>query len=118
MTNPDNETGPDDTVEISLTDQLLSPTEPPSAETRPPLAEEWTSDDEDFQPIEGKRSRWTTGLGVALIFMVGVLCGAVLSHVLSPAPAPPTIYVLNDAGTGPTASPTPSGGPSLPTGNR
>ena len=118
MTTADHDASSDDTVSMTLADELLAPGEPTAgapAEPPPSAAGEW-ADDEDFQPIERKRNRWTTVLGVALIFMFGVLCGSILTHVLAPTPAPPTVYVLNGAGSAsttgsPSAAP-PSTGPS------
>lgn len=61
-------------------------------------------DDEDYLQPARKRGKLTTGLIVALIFLLGILVGTVLSKTLSPAPAPQVVYVLNDAGSpAPTA---------------
>lgn len=93
----------DDTVEHGLTEDLLGPKDPDVAETAPPPAAgpEWSDlpDDEDYLAPAARRSRLTTALLVALIFLIGVLVGTVLSKTLSPDPAPQIVYVLNDAGS-------------------
>jgi hypothetical protein len=122
MTPPEEPADTDDTVEISLTDRLLTPTAPAPATEASDAGgatqvdtPAWAADDEDYQPVDRKRNRWTTGLGIALLFVFGMLCGSILTHVLSPAPAPQVVYVLNDAGSGSSATTTPAPGEASPT---
>lgn len=109
------ENHPDDTTAraptASLSDDLLTPTESnlhdladngnldATAAPDPNLAAEADDDYVDFS--ERKHSRFTTGLIVALIFTVGVLCGVLLTRTLSPTPQPQIVYVLNDAHSAP-----------------
>ena len=124
MTTADHDASSDDTVSMTLADELLAPGEVATGtpdDEPPPTSDQW-ADDEDFQPVDRKRNRWTTVLGVALIFMFGVLCGSILTHVLSPTPPAPTVYVLNSAGpasaTGSLHSAEPASGGQSPTGGR
>lgn len=97
----------DDTVETSLTDELLAHTEAETETASEPTASEtaWSSeDDEEFLAPSAKRSRWTTGLVVALIFVLGAFCGVLLGKALSPTPAPQVVYLLGD-GSAPSGSP-------------
>lgn len=111
----------DDTVETSyapsLSDDLLAVHDEPAPDATavaptaaPPAGEEQDEDDEYFEPQTRRRSRLTTGLLVALIFLLGMLAGVLLGRALASDPAPQVVYVLNDAGS--TAAPvTPTAGP-------
>ncbi len=109
----------DDTVEIGLADDLLGPADDaqadpsgstPDASTPAAEPKTWSdlSDDEDYLAPAGRRSRLTTGLFVALIFLVGILVGTVLTRALAPTPAPQIVYVLSSGSPAPTASASPT----------
>ena len=94
----------DDTVDNGLTEDLLGPGDGADADAEAsvpgPAGASWSDlgDDDDYLAPPTRRGKLTTGLLVALIFLVGILLGAVLSKTLSPAPAPQIVYVLNDSG--------------------
>ena len=80
-----------------------------------PQVPEPDEDDEYFEPHDQKRSRVTTGLLVALIFALGVLAGLLVGRLLTPAPAPQIVSVLNDApSSAPPASVPPTSVPPSP----
>lgn len=72
-------------------------------------------DDDDYlEPDTRRRSRLTTALLVALIFALGTLTGVLVGRVLTPAPTPRIVYLLNDAPTSaPSTSALPSPTPSV-----
>jgi hypothetical protein len=107
---------PDSTVELrtdrSLADDLLSPDRDATLEDRPDVADAGTAsalepDEEDdyFDPHAQRRGRGTTGLIVALIFALGMLCGVLVGRALMPAPQPQIVYLLNDVGASPEQHP-------------
>ncbi len=107
--------GPDDTVETSLLDDLLSPaTQTPgtSPEAAPVDAVGAPMTDDDYLDLTShRRSRVTTGLAIALIFALGVLAGVLINRTFAPTPAPQIVYVLGDTQTPPapaTQTPSPS----------
>lgn len=114
--------GADDTIEIrrdpSLTDDLLHLDDGAgSVSTWVEPAE----DDEDYYEPPKKRSRVTTGLVVALIFLLGMFTGVTLSRLLPAQQRPQIVYLLNDDGAprGPSGMPSgPSAGgpPGAPSG--
>lgn len=114
-----NHHGADDTIEIQrdprLADDLL---QHGSSDDAVAAWVEPAEDDEDYYQPPKKRSRVTTGLVVALIFMVGVLVGVTGGRALPQQRAPHVVYLLNDEGSsapgvGPSGAP--SGTP--PTGS-
>ena len=66
-------------------------------------------DDEDYYEPPKKRSRVTTGLVIALIFLLGMFVGVSVSRLLPSQQRPQVVYLLNDDGGAPQA---PSGMPS------
>ena len=105
----------EDTVEVGLADDLLGPHDEADDETHPsapaaaaPAPSSGSDDEEDYLEPPRRRGKLTTGLLVALIFLVGVLAGTVLTKVLAPAPAPQVVYVLNDSGASSIPSAVPS----------
>ena len=113
----------DDTVEIrrdpSLVDDLLPPADTTELELeggeqtagsqpvdRREGLDRQDEDDEYFEPHTQRRSRVTTGLLVALIFALGMLCGVLAGRVLAPPSRPQIVYLLNDANTS-TSTPAP-----------
>ena len=99
------------TAETSLADDLLTrsgngtvvdaPTQTAAEPGSGP-----TGEDDDYLYTDGhRRSRVTTGLLIALIFVIGVLSGVLLARILTPTPPPQIVYVLNGAET-PSVTPT------------
>jgi hypothetical protein len=72
-------------------------------------------DDDYFEPHPQRRSRVTTGLLVALIFVLGMLCGVLAGRVLTPTRPPQIVYLLGDSTTStppfPSASAPPTSAP-------
>lgn len=56
-------------------------------------------DDEDYYEPPKKRSRLTTGLVVALIFLLGMFTGVTVSRLLPSQQRPQVIYLLNNEGS-------------------
>ncbi len=78
-------------------------------------AQRGDDDDDYFEPHPQRRSRVTTGLLVALIFVLGMLCGVLAGRVLTPTPPPQIVYLLGDSTTStpsPSASAPPASTPS------
>ena len=68
-------------------------------------------DDDYFEPHPQRRSRVTTGLLVALIFVLGMLCGVLAGRVLTPTRPPQIVYLLGDSTTSTPPSPSASARP-------
>ncbi|WP_156821128.1 hypothetical protein [Microlunatus phosphovorus] len=68
-------------------------------------------DDEDYYEPPKKRSRLTTGLVVALIFLLGMFTGVTVSRLLPSQQRPQVIYLLNNEGSPQASSGMPSGMP-------
>lgn len=84
-----------------------TPADPTPADSRSTWPD--LPDDEDYLAPAARRGKLTTGLLIALIFLVGVLVGTVLTRTLAPEPAPQIVYVLNDSGSSaPTATASPT----------
>ncbi len=120
-----SDAGPsEDTVEVttppSLADDLLhggAADGDAEVVTADPAADPGVADPDDddyLEPDTRRRSRVTTTLLVALIFALGTLTGVLVGRVLTPAPAPRIIYLLNDApSSAPSASALPAPTPSV-----
>ena len=130
--------GDNDTIEIqrdpSLADDLLrhgSADGSASAESEPvgsiavdlgpagsgPKWVEPVEDDEDYYEPPKKRSRLTTGLVIALIFLLGMFVGVSVSRLLPSQQRPQVVYLLNDDGAPQAPSGMPSNSPSgMPSG--
>jgi hypothetical protein len=74
-------------------------------------AQRGDDDDDYFEPHPQRRSRVTTGLLVALIFVLGMLCGVLAGRVLTPTRPPQIVYLLGDSTTSTPPSPSASARP-------